>query len=303
MPNDRWMFENSRDKMDALGVFHIDGGRENLDAVVARRHERLPELRSRLALDPNDIVVDLGSGTGFVAEVVAPLVQKLYCVDISPTFLEDAKARLSEQDIENVEFILTDYADFARSFRQRVTKIYALLLFIHFNYFDFLHYLAECNHVLRTGGLLYFDFNDGDQFILDNPRDSFVPQIPTYKANRKEWIFNCMHMSSLTLLRNIAPQLGYKLEATYHSRSAHTQALLRKVAEAPDLSHAASSNGNAVNESAASGTLIQQERETVQDLRRQLDAVYQSNSWKLTRPVRALTPVLRNVARTLKRTP
>lgn len=300
MPNDRWIFEDQHEKMQALGVFNLDRGPDDVEAVVQRRHERLPELRSRLALEPNDVVVDLGSGTGFVAEVVAPLVHKLYCVDISPSFLDDARARLTGQSIRNVEFVLADYADFSQSFRERVTKIYALLLFIHFNYFDLLYYLAECNHILRHGGLLYFDFNDGDRFELNNPRDSFNPQIPMYKPNRKEWIFNCMHMSSLTLLRNLAPQLGFRLEATYHTRTAHTQVLMRKIAEAPDVSQPAASNGNVVAQSTGVEALVQQERETVQYLREQLEAVYQSNSWKLTRPVRALTPALRTFARRLK---
>lgn len=242
--NERWIFDQDpRSKLLNLGVFGIDNGLEDLEAVVQNRHARLPELVSRLRLQLDDLVVDLGSGMGFVAEVVAPLVHTLYCVDISPTFLADTRARLDAQEVRNVEYVLTDYADFSGSFHFRVSKIYSLLLFIHFNYFDFLYYLVECNRILLDGGLLYFDFNDGDRFTLGNPADSFSAQIPLYKPNRKEWIFNCMHMGSLTLLRNVAPQLGFEFEATYHGTTCHSQALLRKVADAPDLELRAAANG------------------------------------------------------------
>src|SRR5258707_832464 len=242
--NERWIFdEDPQSKLLNLGVFGIDNGLEDVEAVVLNRHARLPELVSRLQLKPDDLVVDLGSGMGFVAEVVAPLVHTLYCVDISPSFLADTTARLDTQGIQNVEYVLTDYADFSHSFQFRVSKIYSLLLFIHFNYFDFLYYLVECNRILLDGGLLYFDFNDGDRFTLGNPADSFNAQIPFYKPNRKDWIFNCMHMGSLTLLRNVAPQLGFEFEATYHGTTCHSQALLRKVADAPDLDLQAAANG------------------------------------------------------------
>jgi hypothetical protein len=131
--------------------------------------------------------------------------------------------------------VLTEYADFSKHIPQRATKIYSLLLFIHFNCFDFLYYLVECNRVLELGGLVYFDMNDGDRFKLHDGADSFNKHIPIYKANRVNWIFGCMHLYSLTMLRNIAPQIGFQLETTWFGSTSFTQVLLRKVGEAPDL--------------------------------------------------------------------
>src|SRR5260221_669237 len=69
----------------------------------------------------------------------------------------------------------------------------------------------------------------------DDVADSFNKHIPIYKANRVNWIFGCMHLGSLTLLRNIAPQIGFQLETTWFGSTSFTQVLLRKVGEAPDL--------------------------------------------------------------------
>ena len=233
--NERWIHDDQQSKLAALGVWGVDNGLVDIEAVAESRHARLPELMAQLAFRPDDLVVDLGSGMGFVAEAVAPLVNTLYCVDISPSFLEDARARLESKDVWNVEYILTDYADFSKAFTRRVTKIYSLAVFIHFNYYDFLYYLVECNRILHHGGLLYFDFNDGDRFVLQDPTDSFNSHIPLYKRDRKDWIFGCMHMGSVTGLRNMAPQVGFSLEATYYHSTCYTRALLRKVADAPDL--------------------------------------------------------------------
>jgi len=235
MANEKWEFDDDRKRRLALGVAGVKDGETDDEAVVKSRHARLPEVSSRLALAKNDRVIDLGSGMGYLAEVVAPKVRELVCIDISSSFLEHAKARHAEKGLRNVEHVLTEYADFSKQVTRRANKIYSLLLFIHFNDFDFLYYLVECNRVLEMGGLLYFDMNDGDRFRLKDPADSFNTHIPVYKRNRVNWIFGCMHLCSLTMLRNLAPQLGFQLETTWFGTTSFTQVLLRKVAEAPDL--------------------------------------------------------------------
>ena len=54
----------------------------------------------------NSIVMDFGCGSGRLAKFVAPLVRKIYLVDISPKFLEDAKLNLAGNS--NVEYVLVD---------------------------------------------------------------------------------------------------------------------------------------------------------------------------------------------------
>jgi len=235
MANPKWEFDDDKKRRLALGVAGVKDGENDDEAVVKSRHARLSEVSTRLALTRNDRVIDLGSGMGYLAEVVAPKVRSLVCVDISSSFLERAKARHAEKSLQNVEYVLTEYADFSKQIQQRATKIYSLLLFIHFNDFDFIYYLVECNRVLEPGGLLYFDMNDGDRFKLQDPADSFNRHIPLYKPNRVNWIFGCMHLGSLTMLRNIAPQVGFQVETTWFGTTSFSHVLLRKVGEAPDL--------------------------------------------------------------------
>lgn len=50
-------------------------------------------------------VVDLGTGTGFVAAALARRTRRVIGIDASPTMLTVARRNLRKQDIKNVEFI------------------------------------------------------------------------------------------------------------------------------------------------------------------------------------------------------
>ena len=57
-------------------------------------------------LHPNMTVADVGSGTGFMAAGLAPLVKHVHVIDGSPEMIEVAKKNLAEFD--NVEFHVAD---------------------------------------------------------------------------------------------------------------------------------------------------------------------------------------------------
>jgi cyclopropane fatty-acyl-phospholipid synthase-like methyltransferase len=218
-----WEIEGKEAKLLALGA---PGNVPDLDAVILARHARQNEIVDRLALSRKDVVLDLGSGMGFLAEVLAPQVARLHCADISETFLTDCRARLAP--FGNVECHQIEYANLSALYGKNINKAYATLLFIHFNFYDIFFYLTELNKVLEPGGLLYFDYNDGDRFSLAEKTDSFHGHLALYKENREHWIFGCMHMTSLGVLKNIAPQLGFSVVKNWPSTQCFSQILLRK---------------------------------------------------------------------------
>jgi len=63
---------------------------------------------AQAALRPEMIVADVGAGTGFIAQGLAPLVAKVYALDNSPEMLDVARRNLSA--FQNVEFRLADAA-------------------------------------------------------------------------------------------------------------------------------------------------------------------------------------------------
>ena len=219
-----WDFEGEMRKLLALGVPNNDTS--DFEAIVATRHARKGEIVDRLELRRSDHVLDLGSGMGLIAEVIAPEVARVHCVDISDTFLADCRKRLGALD--HVEFHKIGYADLSVLYSKQINKAYSTLLFIHFNFYDIFFYLQELNKVLKERGLLYFDYNDGERFSLAENSDSFHDHLALYKGNREHWIFGCMHMTSYGLLRNLAPQLGFRILNNWPSQHCYSQILLEK---------------------------------------------------------------------------
>lgn len=229
--NTQWNFQDAQSKLLALGV--ENGNTSDVEAIIASRHARKNEIKSRLELTPSDIVLDLGSGMGFIAEVIAPEVSQLHCADISENFLADCRQRLTR--IHNIECQKIEYGDLSRLYSKGITKVYSTLLFIHFNFYDIYFYLLELNRCLDFGGQIYFDYNDGERFSLVEKSDSFHEHINIYKENRDHWIFGCMHMTSFGVLKNIAPQLGFRIVQNWSSINCFSQILLEKTHDVPEI--------------------------------------------------------------------
>lgn len=74
-----------------------------------------PKLEARLvqeaALQPSDRVLEVGTGSGYMAALMASLAQQVCTVEIIPEFSAQAKAKLAEHGIRNV---VADVGDAAR---------------------------------------------------------------------------------------------------------------------------------------------------------------------------------------------
>jgi len=65
-----------------------------------------PRLEARLvqalALDPEDKVLEIGTGSGYVTALLARLAAHVYSVEIVPELAEEARRRLAAQGVQNV---------------------------------------------------------------------------------------------------------------------------------------------------------------------------------------------------------
>jgi len=60
---------------------------EKLDDIRTSRGGYGDTVAKRLSLTPEDVVLDIGSGCGFVGRTIAPNVKHMHCVDLSPDFI------------------------------------------------------------------------------------------------------------------------------------------------------------------------------------------------------------------------
>lgn len=65
-------------------------------------------LSDRIGLDGSQTVLDVGTGTGFVAAGLAPHASKVLALDYSPAMLDVARRNLAELGVDNVDFIESD---------------------------------------------------------------------------------------------------------------------------------------------------------------------------------------------------
>ncbi len=110
------VYEQRRASRDGIGKFYL--GREishvmgHLGAGWLERADREAEERTdllveRLPLEPDDVVADIGAGTGYFAFPVAERVPegRVLAVDIQPEMLAIVERRKGERGIDNVEAI------------------------------------------------------------------------------------------------------------------------------------------------------------------------------------------------------
>jgi len=88
-------FDTVADQWDQMRADYFD---ESLrEAAIAKANLR-----------PDMVVADVGTGTGYVATGLAPLVHKVYGVDASAEMLRVAEENMRQQGLTNVEFKVGD---------------------------------------------------------------------------------------------------------------------------------------------------------------------------------------------------
>ncbi|MCU4744553.1 class I SAM-dependent methyltransferase [Natronoglomus mannanivorans] len=93
-----------------MGFHTFDASRADKLERAGRRYRFLSaeELLWALSLSPEDTVADLGSGTGFFTDDVAPHADEVYAVDVQ----EEMHEHYREKGVpENVELVTSDVSD------------------------------------------------------------------------------------------------------------------------------------------------------------------------------------------------
>jgi putative AdoMet-dependent methyltransferase len=96
------------DELRLAGVDYADPAQA---AVYDQRHERFRNYRVEaeeiirlLELRPDDIVLDMGTGTGAFALQAAGRCKAVHAVDVSPAMLDRCRLKARERNIENIVF-------------------------------------------------------------------------------------------------------------------------------------------------------------------------------------------------------
>lgn len=89
----------------------VDAWHEQVTSSPVQEQMR-EALLKEASLSPDDRVVDLGAGTGFVALACAPHVAQVLCVDITEQMLGKLRAQADDRGLSNVRVERADLATF-----------------------------------------------------------------------------------------------------------------------------------------------------------------------------------------------
>jgi ubiquinone/menaquinone biosynthesis C-methylase UbiE len=108
-------------------------------------------------LRPDMVVADVGTGTGYVATGLAPLVQKVYGVDASAEMLRVAEENMCRQGLTNVEFKVGDGLNLPFE-DNSLDAVFANMYLHHIEEPPLA--IAEMVRVLKPGGVLVITDED-----------------------------------------------------------------------------------------------------------------------------------------------
>jgi ubiquinone/menaquinone biosynthesis C-methylase UbiE len=185
----------------AFHTFDVDRA-DALDDPSRYRFCSREELLTLLALSPTDVVADLGSGTGFYTDDVAPFVDTLYAIDVQ----REMHDRYRQRDVpETVEFVTAGVSDlpFADD------ALDAAFSTMTYHEFATDESLAELARVVRPGGRVVTvdwsargDGGDGpttaERYDLGHAVSSFADAgfVTTHAVERRETFVSVVRRES-----------------------------------------------------------------------------------------------------------
>ena len=174
----------------------------SLEEVAVAKSNESSYIKDYLDINSNDNVMDIGQGHGFIASFIAPHCNKLTCVDISNSFLQQSKKLL--ENFDNVEHALIKHGNLSAF--NKLDKVYALAVFIHFNIYDIAIYLESIYSVLKSGGKFLFDFLDADYLQPDD--EVFTRHKNRYMLDKNNLETNINFNSKIAVV-NICKHIGF----------------------------------------------------------------------------------------------
>jgi ubiquinone/menaquinone biosynthesis C-methylase UbiE len=162
----------------------------NMAASPAFKEEQtLRRILAALGPAPIGRVLEVACGPGIVAEVIAPLVSELVCIDATPEMLALAESRLEKSGQSNVTF----HKAFAEALPFGAAEFDAIVTRLSFHHFDALpEVLAEFRRVLRPQGRLVtadvISSSNRDESTLHNAFEQLRDPTHVHMFSRPEFL-------------------------------------------------------------------------------------------------------------------
>ena len=91
--------------MSHKGEAYSASGAFFLDNPIRRLIQPPSELIEKLAINPNDVVIDFGCGPGYYTIELAKKAKRVVAVDLSPEMLKKAQNKAEKAGVKNIQFL------------------------------------------------------------------------------------------------------------------------------------------------------------------------------------------------------
>jgi len=177
--------EDFRDMLIALiGYRFGDEPETHLAEIREERQAYAGRFLKLVGIDPDDTVLELGSGCGFGTRAVALKAKKVIACDISEAYLSYAREEL--RDLDNIQFHHVESRDLTAIPDDSVDKVVSISVFIHFNIYDIYLYFLEFKRILKNKGKVVFDFADSHSLAGGFRSQVFIGQFLEHAPYYKE---------------------------------------------------------------------------------------------------------------------
>jgi ubiquinone/menaquinone biosynthesis C-methylase UbiE len=142
-----------------MALIEKNWDRHVAQAEAVARSAGFLELRDSIVAlaepSPTDRVLDIGAGTGLLTLALAPRVQSIWALDISPAMCQYLRTKAASGDLQNVEVVVGSAVSLPLM-EDSVDLVVSNYCFHHLAHSDKIRALEEIRRVLRAGGALIF---------------------------------------------------------------------------------------------------------------------------------------------------
>lgn len=203
-----WEFDTKESMLNLLiGKSFGNDPAKRMEEIRIAKIERATSIFTLLELNSDAVVIEIGSGSGVMANWMAPKVKYLHCCDISKSFLEVAREECQNSDNVFFHLVQTRKLDFAGE--GTIDAVFSNNVFIHLNLYDIFIYFREFQRIVKTGGKVWFDITNSD-ILADKIPEYFYEMLGYYETNSLFAMSSLLRFNSPVAIVGIARHFGFK---------------------------------------------------------------------------------------------